>query len=130
MDHADGEPVVEAAVAVRPGPGEREPEAVQRGAVAIEQLRQRGAVFDTDAVLMLRKTARIHRVEAAVMEKGDRTALDEATVERAIQRTRVQVPVGNVVAQVAQNPGAGEQAWNQINPLLVDEQAMRHINRA
>ena len=119
----DPRPVGKAVVPVGP----RRPAGVgvleQALGVALADLAQRRAVTELDAVLVLAEQVRLGGVEAAEVKEAQRPAVDGPAVVSALDLARGEVPVGDVVAGVAQDMKARHEARGEVHPALVDEEA-------
>ena len=101
------------------------------GIVFKQAARGRVDVLEGEAVLVLGDVVRLLRVQTTVVEEDQGLAVDEhlAGVAQADGALR-EVPVGDVVARVAQHGDALEHAGDQVHPALIDKDAFVHRNHA
>ena len=123
--------VVEAAVDVGPALRFADPGCEHAIAVVEVEMARVAEVGEREAVLVLGDRAGAVGVEAREVEEAQRPAVHgEIAAGTSHHAAPVQVPVGDVVSRVAQHLHAREQAWHEVDPLLVDEETARDVDHA
>ena len=82
---------------------------------------------NNDPVLMLAQAPRVARIKPTEVEEAQRFTINQITALSFTERTGRQIPIGNVVARVAEADEIREQAGYQVDPSLIDEEPLFRI---